>query len=175
MKKTLFFLFYYFINHFISRVPSNALRFFAYKIAGLKIGKGSSIHMHCFIFNNKIFIGNNSVINRSCFLDGRGEIHIGNNVSISPGVQLITGTHDPDSTDFKYITKNITIEDFVWIGTSAIILPGVTLKKGTVVAAGSIVTKPSEPMTIIGGNPARLIRKRSSSLQYTCGWNPPFL
>src|SRR5690606_26980754 len=114
-------------------------------------------HMNVFINKRKIIIGKNSAINRGCYLDGRGGLIIGNNVSISPGVQLITATHDVNSSDFNYLTKEITIEDYVWIGTNAIILPGVKLKKGSVVAAGTVVTKDVEEYDIVGGVPSKII------------------
>lgn len=100
---------------------------------------------------------------------------IGNYCSISSGVLFILGgnhNYNIFSTyPFKYFINNevesiskgpIIVEDDVWIGTNSIILSGVTLAKGTIVAAGSVVTKSSEPYTIIGGNPAKLIKKRFS-------------
>ncbi|WP_188653894.1 acyltransferase [Yeosuana aromativorans] len=140
----------------------------------IKIGKGSSIHMNTFINRRKVEIGKNSVVNRCCYLDGRGGLFIGNNVSISPEVQLITASHDVNSATFKYYEKEIIIEDFVWIGTRAIILPGVKLGKGSIVASGSVVTKDVDQFDIVGGVPAKIIGKRASNLDYNCRWFPPF-
>ena len=141
---------------------------------GIKIGKGSSIHMNTFINRENISIGENTSINRRCYLDSRGGLKIGNNVSISPEVNLITAQHDMNSVDFKFITSKVEIKDFVWIGTRAIILPGVTLGKGCVVAAGAVVTKSFPDYSVIGGVPAKIISKRLEILNYSCKWMPPF-
>jgi acetyltransferase-like isoleucine patch superfamily enzyme len=172
--RIIFYLYLYLVNNVVNKIPIHFFRKSIYKVSGIKIGLGTSIHMNTYVNRFAINIGENSVINRGCYLDGRGGLTIGNNVSISPNVQLLTASHDPDSPGFSYITKSIIVEDFVWIGTGALILPGVVLKKGTVVAAGSVVTKSTEPMSIIGGNPARFIRERKSSLRYHCKWRPPF-
>lgn len=141
---------------------------------GVKIGAGSSIHLSVYLNRNQIIIGENSVINRRCYLDGRGGIIVADNVSVSPEVNLITASHDPNDPEFKYITGQITIEDFVWIGTRAIILPGVRIGKGAVIAAGAVVHKDVEPFTIVGGIPAKVIGTRSKELNYNCKWMPPF-
>ena len=180
MKRKLLWYPYYFIihylpNHIINIVPFYFIRHFYYRyIVGINLGKGSSIHMNVTINKRKIEIGLNSAINRGCYLDGRGGLFIGNNVSISPGVQLITASHDVNSSDFKYLKKKIIIEDYVWVGTSAIIMPGVKLGVGSVVAAGSVVTKNVESYTIVGGVPAKEISKRNKDLNYNCSWFPPF-
>jgi acetyltransferase-like isoleucine patch superfamily enzyme len=75
-------------------------------------------------------------------------------------VKLITGSHEISSGHFDLITRPITVEDNVWIATGAMILPGVTIGEGAVVAAGAVVTKDVEPWTVVGGNPARFIKKR---------------
>ena len=138
------------------------------------MGKGSSIHLNCFINRFNIEIGTNSSINRRCYLDGRGGLSIGNNVSISPEVHLITAEHDLNDASFSYITAPIELGDFVWIGTRAIVLPGVRLGKGCVVAAGAVVTKSFPDHSVIGGVPAKIISKRIEELDYSCKWMPPF-
>ena len=180
MKKKLLWYPYYFIvhyvpNHIINIIPFYFIRHFYYKVVmGIKIGSGSSIHMKVFVNKRNIKIGKDSAISRGCYLDGRGGLIIGDNVSVSPGVQLITATHDVNSTDFKYSTKEIIIEDYVWIGTNAIILPGVKLRKGSVVAAGSVVAKNVSEYDIVGGIPSKKISKRNKNLNYNCRWFPPF-
>ena len=165
---------FFIINHIISHIPFYFIRNYFYKISGIKIGKNSSIKLNTYISRGKITIGQNTSIGRNSFLDGRGELNIGNNVSISPDVQLITASHDINTHDFRYITKPIIIEDFVWIGTRAIILPGVTIKKGSVVSAGSIVTKSIGEFSVVAGIPAKKIGSRRSSLNYSINWMPPF-
>lgn len=119
-----------------------------------------------------IVIGAGSVINKFASLDGRGGLIIGSMVSISPYVKVVTSSHEMNSPDFEYVTAPVTIHDYVWIGIGAIILPGVTIGKGAVVAAGSVVTKSVEPYAVVGGNPARLIKYRSSNLSYNPFWEP---
>ena len=92
-------------------------------------------------------------------------IVIGSNVLIAAGARLITRKHGfadvgrPIATQ-GYDNAPIVIEDDVWIGFQAVILPGVTLGRGSIVGAGAVVTRDVEPYTIVGGVPARLIRRR---------------
>ena len=87
-------------------------------------------------------------------------ITIGDRVCIGEDARLLTGSHSLTSPTFDLVTKPITINDNVWIATGAIVLPGVTIGEGAVVAAGSVVTKDVEPWTVVGGNPAKFIKKR---------------
>lgn len=165
----------YIPNHIINKLPFYFIRHFIYRyFYKLKLGKGSSIHLNCFINRFKIEIGKNTSINRKCYLDSRGGIKIGNNVSISPEVQLITAEHDINDISFKYVTNSIILEDFVFIGTRAIILPGVHLGKGCVVAAGAVVTKSFSEYSVVAGVPAKIISTRRKDLNYSCNWMPPF-
>jgi len=165
----------YIPNHFINKIPFYFIRHFFYKkVYGLKMGKGSSIHLHCFINRFNIVIGKNTAINRKCYLDSRGGLKIGDSVCISPEVQIITAQHKINDPNFLYVTKPVEIKDYVWIGTRAIILPGVTLGKGCVVAAGAVVTKSFPDFSVVGGVPAKIISKRIENLDYSCKWMPPF-
>lgn len=162
-------------NHILNKVPSYNIRNFVYrKIYGIKLGKGSSIHLHTRINRFNIEVGTNSVINRDCYLDGRGGILIGDNVSISPETHLITASHDFSSREFKYFSKPIKIYDFVWIGSRATIMPGVVLGKGCVVATGAVVTKDVKEYDVVAGVPAKVIAQRTKDLDYNCCWKPPF-
>lgn len=170
----------YLSNFFINKIPNYSFRNFYYKkIMGITILKGSSIHMNVFIegscFGKKrLIIKENTSIGRASYLDCRGTIEIGENVSISPNVRLITAEHEINSKEFKYISKKIIIEDYVWIGTGALILPGVKLGKGSVIAAGSVVTKDVEEFSVVGGVPAKFIKKRERKLEYNCRYKPFF-
>lgn len=113
-------------------------------------------------YGKNIKIGKNSFINFSCTMLDMADITIGDYVLIAPNVTLATATHSLDSKDRrnrKGYAKEIIIEDDVWIGANSVIFPGVTLKKGTVVGAGSIVTKSTEEYDVVAGNPARFIKK----------------
>lgn len=161
-------------NKLFSVLPSYSLR----KVLFTAVMKNSadsriSIHMNLRLTTlGGIRIGGHSTINRNVLLDSRGPIVIGDRVSISPEVLLITASHDMNSVDFALTVGGITIEDYVWIGTRAIILPGVTLGKGAVVGAGSVVTKDVPPFTFVAGNPATKIRERIQTLDYSPLWKP---
>lgn len=111
-------------------------------------------------YGKPVSIGERCFIQQCCTFFGRGGIEIGNDVFIGPKVNLITINHDvnPDNRSATYGQK-IVIEDKVWIGINSTILPGVRIGYGAIVGAGSVVTKNVEPMTIVAGNPARVIKK----------------
>lgn len=87
-------------------------------------------------------------------------ITIGDSSCIGQDVYLLTGSHDVNSLQFDLVTKPIIIGSGVWVSTDCTILPGVVLADMTVVGAGAVVTKSTEENDIIGGNPARFIKKR---------------
>jgi maltose O-acetyltransferase len=163
----------YFYNHFVSRLPSHALRLFFYRRIFL-IGTNSSILMQVRIRRAaNICIGNHSTINYGCTLDGRGAlITIGANVDIGPEVIIWTQEHLIDDPMHNVMSSPVTIEDYVWIGSRAIILPGVTIGRGAVVAAGAVVTKDVPPLTVVAGNPARFVRSRSPEMHYQINYFP---
>ncbi len=90
----------------------------------------------------------------------RGQLLIGHDVSVSPEVMILTGQHGHDRPGFAFETRPVVIEDHVWIGSRAIILPGTTLGRGAVVAAGAVVSGRVAPMTVVAGVPARPLRSR---------------
>lgn len=149
--------------------------FFCNYILAHKVSITASLHLGIYLTSvSGLKIGDNSTINRNCLLDSRGGITIGSNVSISPDVHIVTATHDLNCKDFSLIKGSVTIEDYVWIGSRATILPGVKIGYGAVVAAGSVVTKDVEAYGVVAGVPARLIKKRDSALTYIPNWRPRF-
>ena len=95
------------------------------------------------------------------------EVKIGERVCINDGVDILTASHDVLDPKWQHIKGKIEIEDYVWIGTGAMILPGVTLGRGCVVGARAVVSKSVEPGTIVVGNPAKIIsKKRVEQLNY---------
>lgn len=143
----------------ISKVIRN---FFAKKILK-KAGKNINIESGA-VFNPNIELGNNSGIGIMCEIIGKAKI--GNNVLMGPEVIFYSQNHAFRRKDKLIIEqgyeeeKGIIIEDDVWIGRRVIILPGVTVKKGTVIGAGAIVTKSFPEYSIIAGNPAKVIGSR---------------
>lgn len=161
------FFYHYLPNHFINHIPFYAIRHFYYrKIIGIKMGERSSIHLNTLIQGRNISIGKSSTINRNCYLDGRGSLRIKDNVSVSPDVHLITCDHNHQSSSFYLETGEITIDDYVWIGSRATVLPNVRIGKGAVICAGAVVTKDVAPYSIVGGVPAKEIAKRTDQLDY---------
>ena len=143
-------------------IPSHYVRRFVYRFWGIKIGKGSAIHMGAvFYYPPNITIGDDSIIGEGTVLDGRDKLIIGNHVDIASEVMIYNGQHDINSENFKAVFAPVTIEDYVFIGPRAIILPGVTVKKGAVVGAGAVVTKDVEKFTVVGGVPAKPISERT--------------
>ena len=125
-------------------------------------GKGRSlIYPNARIFAPwNLKIGNLSCIGPNVEIYNKAEVCIGNNVVISQGAYLCTASHDISSPVMKLVTKKIQVEDYAWISARATILPGVTIGEGAVVAAGAVVVKDVEPWTVVGGNPAKFIKKR---------------
>jgi acetyltransferase-like isoleucine patch superfamily enzyme len=161
------------INEVVQLVFSNSIRIFFYKRSGMKVGKNTKIFRKCYLQKlSGISIGNNCVIGFFCRLNGKGPLTIGNNVNISSETIMETGSHD--FVTFESIFKPIIIKDNVWIGTRAMILQGVTIGEGAVVAAGSVVTKDVEPFTIVAGTPARVIGVRPNKIDYQLKFQPWF-
>jgi maltose O-acetyltransferase len=166
---------YYFYNSLITNVPLYWIRHaYLQLVLRIPIGKGSAIHMGCFFAGRHVRIGDHSIINRNCHLDGRESIVIGNNVSIAQDTCILSMSHDAQSDNFEPVRRETIIHDYVWVGIRAIILPGVELKKGCVVGAGSVVTKSVSELSIVAGAPAKVIGSRNSQLQYTLNYRPYF-
>jgi acetyltransferase-like isoleucine patch superfamily enzyme len=114
----------------------------------------------------RIRIGDYSVINYGVLLDGRRGLHIGDNVSISEGVVVLTLGHDVDDPGFALKGAPVSIEDYVFLGSYARVLPGVTIGEGAAVGVGAVVTRDVDPYTVVAGVPAKRIRDRSLVLTY---------
>lgn len=110
--------------------------------------------------NKNLVIGNHVSI-QTDKIDLRSPVHIGNNVIIGSGTEIITTSHSIDSPEWEHKYYGITIEDFVWIPTNILILPSCRfIGYGAVISSGSVVVKNIEPMSIVGGNPAQEFKKR---------------
>lgn len=166
----------YLSNRLITNIPSHYLRTAFYRhVMKYVIGDNSYIFMGAFFDTRSNFkIGHNSVINQNCRLDNRGGLYIGNNVSISADVCILTADHNPQSAQFEGRTKSVKISDYVFIGTRAIILPGVTLGKGCIVCAGAVVTKNVDENVMVAGVPAIPIKNRNEDYDYTVSYGRLF-
>ena len=158
----------YLCNHVVASIPSNAFRLLFYRrIMGFELGRGVAIYLGARFYCAKgLSMGENSVLNENCRVDSRGGVFIGKNVAIASESCILTADHDPGTPDFGGRTRPVVVQDFCFIGTRAMILPGVTLKRGAVVAAGAVVTRDVESMTVAAGVPARTLGKRNPQLSY---------
>jgi maltose O-acetyltransferase len=169
-------LYAYFLRRWVNRVPFHFFRLQVYRLSGLKFGKKCSILMGCELrYPHKIILGDHCVVNRDVLLDGRGGLlTLGNNVDVAQEVVIWTLGHDIHDDSHRDKGSPVTIEDYVWIGHRAIIMPGVTIGRGAVVAAGAVVTKSIPAMSIVAGVPAKIIGQRQSALSYTKFHRPWF-
>jgi maltose O-acetyltransferase len=134
------------------------------------LGTGSRISHNVKIRGaSKISIGNNSIVTNNCILDGDGNLSIGDDVLIGFESLILTSTHqfeDP-STPIRlqgFVREPVRIGNDVWIGARAIVLPGVAIGDGAVVAAGAVVTGEVPAYTIVGGVPARVLSSRKAKI-----------
>lgn len=139
----------------------NKWRCWLLHLFGAKIGKGVRIQGATKIWQPwKLIIDDNSWIDGNVSLYSVNDIIIGTNVVVSEGAFICTASHDIHSPVFELVSKPIFIQNSAWICARAIVLMGVTIGTGSVVAAGAVVTKNTEPWTVVGGNPAKEIGKR---------------
>ena len=142
-------------------IPFHSIRLTIFRLAGVTIGRHSTIHIGCRFYQPKnVSIGEGSIVGDHATLDGRAPLTIGNHVDIASGVWIYNSEHDIHSQDMHPIQAPVVIEDYVFIGPRVTILPGVTIRKGAVVAAGAVVTKDVAERAIVGGVPAQPIGER---------------
>lgn len=160
-----------FILHLVGCVPLHFFRRLFYRMAGIKIGKGSTIHTKARFYDPRnIVIGEDTIIGEGVVLDGRDMLTIGNHVDIATEVMIYNSQHDVNQENFAATNAPVKIEDYVFIGPRVIILAGITIGKGAVVGAGAVVTKDVPPFAIIGGVPAKIIgERRNKDLHYRLG------
>ncbi len=111
-------------------------------------------------FGKNITIGKNVFINSGCHFQDQGGVWIGDDVLIGHNVVFATINHDLEpKNNRKNHYKPITVKDHVWIGSNVTVLPGVTIGEWAVAAAGAVITKNVEPYTVVGGVPAKFIKR----------------
>lgn len=158
----------YVTNHIVAHIPFWYIRKAYFWLLGARIGKQTQMDMGItFLDVNRLVIGCHSHINRQATIDARGRLVIGDNVSISQRVAIMTGSHDYQSPDFGFKRTSIVIDDYVWIGINATVIGNVHIGKGAVVCAGAVVTKDVPPYEVVAGVPARSIGTRCQDLRYT--------
>ena len=155
----------------VGYIPIHAVRWFFYLLSGMKISPKAHIHMWARFYNpSGITIGEDTIVGDHAFLDGRASLKMGSHVDIASYVMIYNSEHDINSEDFHAITGSVEIGDYAFIGPRVIILPGVKIGKGAVVAAGAVVTKDVSEFAIVGGVPAQVIGERKlKDLHYRLG------
>jgi putative colanic acid biosynthesis acetyltransferase WcaF len=164
-----------FYNFFATHLPSHGVRLAVLRFWGAKIGQGTSVFRGTTILDiHMLTLGDNVGIGFRCMLDARGGLTIGNNVVVASDVHFITGGHELDSDDFASFYLPISVGDHAWIASRATVLPGVTIGRGAVVGANSLVRKDVGGMEIVAGIPAKLRGMRESDLSYNPSYRPIF-
>jgi len=149
----------YKINHTENDFLDETLRPLFTQLFGKALDSHSHILPPCHIdFGHQVKIGKNVFINHNCTMMSAGGVEIGDDVQIGPQVTITTTNHD--FTDrYTLICKPVRILNNVWIGAGVLILPGVTIGENAIVAGGAVVTKDVESNVVVGGNPARVLKR----------------
>lgn len=157
------------ISGLLPDFASGMVRGRLYRLVGLEIGRGAFIMGNLDLISGrprmyeKLVIGRGSVVGNRVTINVDAPVRLGKNVSIGPNVLIYTGSHTigPGSNRRvgDVVGRPVTIEDGSWVGLAAVILPGVTVGRGSVVAAGAVVSEDVPPHTYVEGNPARVVHQ----------------
>jgi acetyltransferase-like isoleucine patch superfamily enzyme len=160
------------LNKVISSFPSQTIRILILKLFGAEIANNVAIYGGNEYRNPKgLKVGSGSALGHRAILDARQGLTIGENVCFGTEVMIWTLHHDYNNEKFKMIGESVTIEDYVWLCSRCVVLPGVKIGKGAVIAAGAVVTKDVEPFAIMAGVPAKRIGSREENeYSYTPGY-----
>ncbi len=167
LKDKLLNMLWKFVNATLFRyTPSYTTFFRKYRVAlirlfGAHVDWSASLHPTAKIdYPWNLSMGERASLGERSWTYAMNYIKIGRQSCIGKEVYLLTGSHDIESVHFDLVTRPITIGEGCWIATSSLVLPGITIGDFSVVAAASVVTKTIEPYTVVGGNPAKMIKKR---------------
>lgn len=145
----------------IGYFPSHTVRRLFYFLAGIKLGKGATFHMGARFYKpQNIQVGEGTIIGDHAFFDGRAKITVGKHTDIASEVMIYNSEHDLQDPLFTATEEPVSIGSYVFIGPRSIIMPGVTIGDGAVVAGGAVVTKDVPANAIVGGVPAKVIGER---------------
>lgn len=134
---------------------------FLLKLFGCKIYGKPFIAPTCRIYAPWLLeIGDKSCLATRCEVYNLGPVKLCERVTVAQYAYICNGTHDFSSKRLPLLVGNIVIEDDVFIGAKVLVLPGLTIKESSIVGAGSVLTKDTEPFGIYAGNPAKIIKKR---------------
>ena len=153
------------VNALFLQNPLNAsskLKVILLRLFGAKIGNGVNLKPSINVkYPWHVRIGDHAWIGECAWLDSLAPITIGAHVCVSQGAYLCTGNHDWSDIAFGYLIKPITVEEGAWIGARSTILPGVTIASHSIVTAGSVLSRSTEPYMIYAGSPATAVKQRN--------------
>lgn len=154
-------------SSFASYLPANAARIAVLRAIGLRTGRGCVVH-HGVAMRaaHKIRVGDDTWLDEHVRLDGRGGLVVGSHVSMGAGVQVWTAQHDWRAADFAYTSAPVTVGDRAWVCARAVVLPGVSIGEGAVIAAGAVVVDDVPAWTVAAGVPARVVAERPAGQRY---------
>src|SRR3954451_12465575 len=141
--------------------PCFGWRRFLLRCFGARIGRHAHIYRTVTIsLPWNLEVGDYAAIGDHVFIYNLGQINIGARATISHRAHLCAGTHDYTKADFPLLRPPITIGEQAWVCADAFIGPGVTVGEGSIVAARAVAIKNVDPWSIVGGNPAKFIKRR---------------
>ena len=134
----------------------------ALRALGAQIGKNVFVGARFDVSHPaNLTVGSNTKLPGKVWIDSVYPVTIGHDVAVSDDLTILTAGHDVNAADFAMTGQAISIGDYAWLPTKIIVLPGANIGEGAVVGAGSVVTRPVEPYTVVAGNPARKIADRT--------------
>ena len=155
---------WYFTNVLFFKNPINvsiSLKVFLLKLFGARVGAGVVIKQCVNIkYPWKLQIGNYSWIGEEVWIDNLTDVFIGNNVILSQGALILTGSHDPSKETFDFVSLPVLIEDGAWIGARAVVYGGVTCYSHSILGINAVAESDLQAYTIYKGNPAVPVLKR---------------
>lgn len=154
-------------NLVITHLPGHWLRLAWLRALGAELGRGVCVFRGTTVIGaQELVLGDRAQVGFRVVLDARGGLTVGEDVLVSSDTQLLTANHNLSSPDFERQVAPIEIADHAWIATRAVVLAGVNVGRGGVVAAGGVATRDVSPRTVVGGVPARPVGERSGGLDY---------
>lgn len=153
-----------------SWLPTHAMRVAGMRLFGAKIGPDVALGRGVRVLEPWRFtVGAHSMIGRKAYLDARGGLTIGSNCNISDDAAIWTAEHDVQSPDFVMTVAPVTVGDRAWLAYRSVVLPGVVIGEGAVVANAAVVTRDVAAFSLVAGVPAKEIGKRNKDLTYELG------
>lgn len=154
-------------NLVVTQLPGHWLRQAWLRALGARIGPGAIIFRGTTVFGAEhLELGPRVQVGFRVVLDARGGLRVAEDVLLSSDSQLLTANHNLASADFERQVASIEIADHAWVATRAIVLAGVTVGRGGVVAAGGVATRDVPALAVVGGVPARQVSERTGTLDY---------